>query len=40
MLENEALLNEMAKKYAQYGVFIMTDLTEKRPLLDEQIAVE
>ena len=39
MLENEALLNEMAKN-TRNRIFIMTDLTEKRPHFDEQSAVE
>ena len=39
MLENEALLNEMAKN-TRNRIFIMTDLTEKTTALDEQTAVE
>ena len=39
MLENEALLNEMAKN-TRNGIFIMADLTEKTTALDEQVRLK
>ncbi len=39
MLENEALLNEMAKN-TRNRIFIMTDLTEKRPHLMSKVRLK